>query len=242
MSAKTSDELGGQYTYSSHSFNQLTAINGDHLVTADHGDAYPRAMQLGITKDFPSSRSTRSAEVFTLPGRTGDNYTGATLTGLQLGSGRALTTGNSVPNGHPINGVNGSSTSLHRNVYLTSTDLSTLSTTFKWITTLPPSKGATWAEQPRMVKVSDTRFVLLFNVTDGKTDTLNYRLIDQNGNVLASKSWKGVPYNSNSQPILVGSQLYWASFVGASNGWPKLNYLYQMDLTNLSAPSLVEQN
>jgi hypothetical protein len=55
-------------------------------------------------------------------------------------------------------------------------------------------------------------------------------------------------HNSNSQPILIGSQLYWANFVGTltgwgtSTGWPHPNYLYQMDLTNPSAPSLVEQN
>ena len=81
----------GSYSYSSHSFNQLVSGTDTDLVVADHGDAYPRAIQVGVASGYPAGTGYfRSYDVFELLGGIGANYTGTTLTGLQVGSGRAL--------------------------------------------------------------------------------------------------------------------------------------------------------
>ena len=73
--------------YSSHSFNQYMAVDGNYFVGADHGDAYPRAMM--ITKYNNAITSTSLSGVnpyqpFKITGETGNNYTGASLGGLAI--------------------------------------------------------------------------------------------------------------------------------------------------------------
>jgi hypothetical protein len=228
----------GTYSYSSHSFNQLVSGSDTDLVVADHGDAYPRAIQVGVAHGYPTGAgSFASYDVFALLGSIGANYTGTTLTGLQVGSGRALVTGNSVPHNHAIGGVTGDAPS--RNVYVVSTDLATGTPVFRWITSYNPF-GTTWAGEPRMVKLSESRFVLLFSVMTSTSETLNYRLLDESGAVLAQKSWANVSFDASSQPLGVGSRLYWAGFgMSPSGGSMENYYLYGVDLTDPTAPTLM---
>ncbi len=227
------------YSYSSHSFNQLVSGSDTDLVVADHGDAYPRAIQVGVASGYPASGYFRSYDVFEFQGSIGANYTGTTLTGLQVGSGRALVTGNSVPHDQPVGGVTGDGYDLQRNVYVVSTDLATGTPVFRWITSYDPL-GTTWAGEPRLVKLSDSRFVLLFGVMTSTSETLNYRLLDASGAVLAQKSWANVSFDASSQPLGAGSRLYWAGFgMTPSGGSMDDYYLYGLDLTDPTAPMLM---
>lgn len=231
MAVATYEQAHGAWTspYSSHSFNQFVRVSGDDLVTADHGDAYPRGIQLAVAKGYATgSASFTEKNIFSFPGQIGDNYTGTTLTGMEVGGGAALVTGNSVPHDQAVGGVTGDDGSLSRNVYLISTNIETQTPTFRWITSFSPN-GMTAAGEPRLVKVSESRFVLLFDVTDGVDHTLNYRLVDNQGNVLAEKSWPNTIYNPISEPILIGSRLYWAGYGNAD--FPSMSplYLYALD-------------
>lgn len=83
-------EVGTYTGYVSHSFNQyILADHEGNLVTANHGDAYPRAIVLYKLFDKAGSEQIHSgplkygyAQTDRFPGETGANYTGATLGGL----------------------------------------------------------------------------------------------------------------------------------------------------------------
>lgn len=82
--------IGGYWDYTSHSFNQfIIADSLGNIVTADHGDAYPRCMALRLWKGRAGETTLEterydlgSVTTDTFLGETGNNYTYATLGGL----------------------------------------------------------------------------------------------------------------------------------------------------------------
>lgn len=74
--------------YVSHSFNQFVLVDqNQNIVTLDHGDAYPRSIELMRYRNAKAggdkfSGSVDSSSLLTFPGATGDNYTGATVGGF----------------------------------------------------------------------------------------------------------------------------------------------------------------
>ncbi len=224
--------------YSSHSFNQFIRTNGNDLVTVDHGDAYPRAIQLGVAKDFASGSTLFDVyPLFKFKGSVGDNYTGTTVTDLEVNTKKALITGNSVPHSKAVGGVTGFASNLKRNVYLISSDLATGKSVFKWVTSHSP-KGTTSTGEPRLAKINDTRFALLFDAEKAGKHTLHYRLVDDSGKTLASKTWPGVPHSSASEPLIIGTKLYWAGFSNPDKS--DLLFLYTIDIADPAAPRLIQ--
>lgn len=85
--------------YTSHSFAQELAVDtNDQIVSADLGDAYPRAIKLtryGQRAEFDAGARIpdQTIDILEIPGETGDNTTGVTLGGLEaLGNGSYLCT------------------------------------------------------------------------------------------------------------------------------------------------------
>jgi len=74
--------------YVSHSFNQFVLIDQNrNIVTVDHGDAYPRSIELMRYKsvrggDDKFSGGVAGSSLLTFPGAVGENYTGATVGGF----------------------------------------------------------------------------------------------------------------------------------------------------------------
>ncbi len=74
--------------YVSHSFNQFILTDSDqNIVTLDHGDGYPRSAVIMRYSLKPGQNpiynpELASVNLFTFPGETGDNFTGASLGGL----------------------------------------------------------------------------------------------------------------------------------------------------------------
>ena len=68
----------------SHSFAAYVRIDGDHTIYADHGDAYPRSHSLQVEQDGKGILY-RQDFAPSLGGKTGDNYTGIYLGGLEVG-------------------------------------------------------------------------------------------------------------------------------------------------------------
>ena len=64
-----------------------------------------------------------------------------------------------------------------------------------------------------MVKLSDTRFAILYQTTTGKKNVLNYVVVDNNGKKIYSKKYSGYIMNGSSQPILYEGYIQWASSV-----------------------------
>lgn len=63
----------------SHSFATYVRMDGDRIVYADHGDAYPRSIVLQVEQ---GGKITKKIDLIKIPGEIGDNYTGAYLGGL----------------------------------------------------------------------------------------------------------------------------------------------------------------
>lgn len=74
--------------YVSHSFNQFVLVDREqNIVTLDHGDAYPRSIELMRYRNAKAggdkfSGSVDSSSLVTFSGAIGDNYTGATVGGF----------------------------------------------------------------------------------------------------------------------------------------------------------------
>jgi len=109
MTATTFQQLGG-WADSSHSFQQLVAMNGSNLVMIDHGDGYPRAIQMGVMADYPTQLLVTTYNLFEFNGAVGDNFTGATVTGLVSGPSGIVVVGNSIRQPNAPNGRLGSNT------------------------------------------------------------------------------------------------------------------------------------
>lgn len=234
MTATTFDELGG-VSYSSHSFQQLVAMNGTSLVMVDHGDAYPRAIQMGVMPDYPTQRTVNTYDLFDFNGEEGDNFTGASVTSMVSGPSGVVVLGNSIPQPDAPNGSLGSADE-KRNVFGISADPATGQHTVHWYTTFA-FNGTYAVTEPRSAQVADNRYAVLFGVQHGTRYELDYLLINSAGDILASDRFADVLYTPISDPIVIGSTVYW---VGDDPRYspPSPAYLFGLDVTDPMAPAL----
>ncbi|MCD8336167.1 MAG: hypothetical protein LUD18_02645, partial [Lachnospiraceae bacterium] len=201
--------------YVSHSFNQFILVDdSNNLIAVDHGDAYPRAAilfryskQAGINT---FSGSTSSVKLLSFQGATGNNATGASLGGLEYSSSSYLVAGNSV--------TQDSNWSSHtaRNIFVTVTSRSSLSSTsVKWITDYD-TDGSISASTPQLVKLGSDSFLLLWTTTEytisgntgSKQSKLHYVYLDGQGNT-TSEIYTVNGQLSDCKPIVSGGSVYW---------------------------------
>jgi len=240
MTATTFDQLGG-CAYCSHSFQQLVVMNDGNLVLIDHGDGYPRGVQMGVMANYPAQRRVSTYDLFPFNGATGDNFTGATVTGLVSGPSGIVVVGTSIQQPNAPNGPLGSGDE-KRNVYAIWADPASGAHTVHWLTDFAP-QGAENALEPRVVQVGVDRYAVLFSVQNESGYRTEYRLIDSAGTVLASGFFPGMFFCSVSQPILIGGKLYWAGTEpNDPNSWNSSppSYLFRLDV-KLFPPSPAKQ-
>jgi len=237
MTATTFDRLG--YANCGHSFQQLVAMNGTSLITIDHGDAYPRAIQMGVIADYPAQRRVTTYNLFEFNGAIGDNFTGATVTGLVSGPSGIVVVGNSIRQPDAPNGTLGSADE-HRNIYAIWADPASGAHTVHWLTDFAP-QGASDALEPRVVQVGPDRYAVLFSVHSHGSYRMEYRLIDSAGTVLASTSFPGVFFCAVSDPILIGGKVYWVGIEPDSWTPPVPDYLFGIDVSDPVTPTLLSR-
>jgi len=221
-------------SYVSHSFNQFARFKDNDLVLVDHGDAYPRSVKVTSVKDYRTTNQKKDtkADVLQFLGETGNNYTGATIGGMEVGFGHIIVCGTSVPHKHAVRGVTGNSSSYLQNVYLIVIDRKTGKKSFKWVTKVNPKDKNTWISETRMVKLSDDRFAVLYSVTDKKGEYLYYKVFNDSGKQLLSKKYKNVPFQAQSQPILSKGYIIWLEAVHSSTDY------YGVDTKSIRIPAL----
>lgn len=235
MVATTFGQLG-DVPYSSHSFQQLVSAHGSRLVAVDHGDAFPRAVQVAIWSNYPASRILALHDVFKFNGAIGNNFTGAAVTGLVNGSQGIVVLGHSIQHPGAPGGTLGSA-SENRNAFAVKVNATTGAATVQWLTSFTAG-GTQEAGEPRVVQVASDRWAVLFDVRNGATHRLEYRLLDSAGTVLASATFAGVFHASIGDPLLIGTDLYWVGIEeGASNPAPA--YLFGLDVADPHAPTLL---
>ncbi len=157
QSSKVSNNKTG---YVSHSFNQLIDVSSDgYIVTADHGDAFPRSIVMFNWKNPNLTTPNPSvAEVFSIKGSNGDNDTGVKIGGLEVSSTSVLLAGTSVTQN------NNFGNNADHNVFVTSTprdNFNTKASTINWITKYDGKSIA--ASNPYLLEVKKDIFILLWN-------------------------------------------------------------------------------
>jgi glucan-binding YG repeat protein len=195
--------------YVSHSFNQFVRYDNGNILYIDHGDAYPRSIRATLVKD---DHSTRRLDLFEFQSGVGHyNFTGATLSGLGIGVSNNVIVGMAQPHDHAINGVTGYNNYMAYNVYQIIFDKELNQSTFKWITQYNPLETSKSVNEPRLIRVSNNKFAIIFSNKENGVDMLQYRLIDDEGNILASHSYKGIYFPASSDPVILNENIVWVA-------------------------------
>ena len=210
VNIKTMKASNVSYNYSSHSFNQFTRFKDNSLYLVDHGDAYPRSIAVTKVDKYKTDNQTTNVDtVFDFMGKTGDNYTGASIGGTEVGQHHILIAGASVPHKNKVKGVTGYGYSLKKNVFLITVDRVTGKKRFKWLTTYHPKRSNVTVGNVKLVKISDTRFAVLYSTQEKNKNTLHYLVVDDSGNVVYKKSYKDVLFTGSNQPLFAGGYIMW---------------------------------
>jgi hypothetical protein len=199
-------------SYASHSFGQRVRFKDGALYVADHGDAYPRSMQLTWQKGYGTKTAgiVQSVDAFTIMGVTGNNYTGASLDGMEVGKSNVLMCGTSVPQNYAVQGIKGDSPKYKRNLYVTVTNRTSGKTKVKWLTIYKPT-GKTGVVSASMVKLSEERFGILYVVNSGGKNVPHYMVIDGNGEKVFKRKIDGVITNGVSNVVFSAGRIVWVS-------------------------------
>lgn len=196
--------VNNNYGYVSHSFNQFVKIEDGHIIALDHGDAYPRSFmifkyQTDLTtgKFLPGySSPCTKIPVLQFEGTAGNNKTGASVGGFEISDDHYLVAANTV--------VQDSDFSSHktRNVFVAAVDESTSDVKINYLTDY--AEGEETTTTPQLVKISGTRFMVLWT----KGDQVYYTLVDDHGEKVGTiHHFEG--NLSDCQPVVSGNKVVW---------------------------------
>ena len=217
------------YGYVSHSFNQFVKTEDGHIIALDHGDAYPRAFiilkyQTDFTKGkFSPGYYTQCTKIPVLQfeGSTGNNATGASAGGFEISDDHYLVAANTV--------IQDSTFSSHktRNVFVTAVDKNTSKVTIHYLTNY--DEGEETTTTPQMVKISGTRFMILWT----KGDQVYTAIVDNNGQKVGEiQHFTGSL--SDCQPVISNGKVVWYTW---KNG--DINF-YDVNTTDLTDHNVIE--
>ena len=217
------------YGYVSHSFNQFVKTEDGHIIALDHGDAYPRAFiilkyQTDFTKGkFSPGYYTQCTKIPVLQfeGSTGNNTTGASAGGFEISDDHYLVAANTV--------IQDSTFSSHktRNVFVAAVDKNTSKVTTHYLTNY--DEGEETTSTPQMVKISGTRFMVLWT----KGDQVYTAIVDNNGQKVGEiQHFTGSL--SDCQPVVSNGKVVWYTW---KNG--DINF-YDVNTTDLTDHNITE--
>ena len=156
------------FGYVSHSFNQFILVDGNYVLTLDHGDAYPRSVVMHRT-DFSSGvpsgwYSLETIDVFPIADSTGHyNDTGVAVGGFASSDTHYLAVGNSTSQAGGIDFWG-----YQRNIFITATpkdQFSEEATKVTWITDYDEGADVSLGT-PILTQLQDGRFFLMWRVQD----------------------------------------------------------------------------
>ena len=199
-------------SYASHSFNQFAKFKDDALYLLDHGDAYPRSLELTTVLGYGTKGQTvSSSSLVSLQGGTGGNFTGCRVGGMEIGSSNVLVCGTSQPHKKKIGKISGFGYDYKYNAFLALANRKSGKVTFKWLTTYHPKTTSVTVGETRMVKLTDNRFAVLYSTTQKGKSTLNYAVYSDTGKKIYSKKYSNIVFYGDSQPILYNGSIVWIS-------------------------------
>lgn len=213
--------MNSSFGYVSHSFNQFVKIEGNKMITVDHGDAHPRSIALiqyptDVSTGKFQSRSCSVTDVLAFPGETGQNTTGASAGGFEISDSSYLIAGNSV-----VQDENNLTRST-RNVFVAAVDKGTSKVTMNWLTSYAEGDGTT--STPHMVKLPNGNYMILWS----RDNTVYYTLTDKNGKSV-SNIYHHAGSLSDCVPAVINGKLIWYTWKN------NLMTFYDINLSDLSA-------
>ncbi len=232
MSLLNADDLGEfQRNHVGHDFNQFAMADGNEFIVVDHGDAYPRSIKVSWLRtesmyagerDWYNPRKrglfspSKEKEILNIPGEIGANQTGVSI-------GSALHTANKVLVG--VNRIDYSKATGFdsfnitgkdvdkRDVILYSLDKNTLEVIENKYTDYTLDKNTTYTA-PKMVKLDETRIILIWNKLNLKSDksVLQYLIVDENGNKLSEIKILEDMKIADESPIVYNNKVVWSEY------------------------------
>lgn len=193
------------YGYVSHSFNQFILADGETLMAADHGDAYPRAAVIIRYGRKPGDEQfvsqCQSVESMTYCGSCGANDTGAAMGGFEASESSYLVAGLTVVQDGSVDLMRG-----QRNVYVSATpkDTFTSEDTKVYYLTDYADKSYTSVSVPHLVMLSQDRFVILWTVDE----TLYYAFLDSEGKPIG-ETYQIEGALSDCKPVVKDGKVIW---------------------------------
>ncbi len=191
--------------YVSHSFNQFVRVADGVLNRVDHGDLYPRGIAYTMTNVADEIASPfQVGLVWEFDDGRYDNYTGASLGGMELSDSRLLVA------------LNKDVTFFKnpRNVFVASLDLSSGEAMPPTQVTSYEATSSVTCLTPHLVRVNDRHFLLMWAEKNEDTGAYSaqFALLDHSGNVVAGPVRKVLPI-SDCQPIVLsdGSVAWYVS-------------------------------
>ena len=201
--------------YASHSFNQFIVSTGSKIYSADHGDAYPRAI---VAKDITPNSSKQAYYFINFKGQTGNNYTGSTLNGFETSNNGAslIAAGTITDQDKAYSG----SRSGAKNVWIGVAPTNGSQASIKYLTNFE-FNGNTSATDPALVKINENRFLVLWitkSISESTHGSVQYVFIDGQGNTVSPVySMNGAL--SDCQPIVAGNNIVWYVTGGSDDLW-----------------------
>lgn len=215
------------FGYVSHSFNQFIRVENGNIITVDHGDAYPRsiclikyntdASQGSFVPDWNSHCDTY--DIISIPGRTGDNYTGASVGGFEISDTSYLIAGNNTYSYGTQNSP--------RNVFIAAVSKETKEVTVTNLTSY--EMGDSGAATPHLISLNNGTYLMLWS----SHDSIFYTQIDGDGKPIGEvMQLEG--NLSDCVPILSGNKVLWYTI-----GQGELTF-YEIPCDNLADAKVVE--
>lgn len=238
------------YGYVSHSFNQFIQMENGKIVAVDHGDAHPRSIVLvrypsvvtssGFTNGISYSSTCKATDIMAFEGKSGDNYTGATVGGFEISDTAYLTAGS-------VDIDSTAKYSAGQDIFVGVVSKSTDAVKVNKITNYTAGQGTT--DTPQFVKIGTNSYMLLWH----RGSSVYYTKIDGNGNQV------GAIYSlagdlSDCVPVLAGDKLVWYTWKNETLQFYQINindlsdyavknvvsgHSYQVSATNASDASVV---
>ena len=212
------------FGYVSHSFNQFIQMENGKIVAVDHGDAHPRSIVLvrypsivtssGFTNGISYSSTCKATDIMAFEGKSGDNYTGATVGGFEISDTAYLTAGS-------VDIDSTAKYSAGQDIFVGVVSKSTDAVKVNKITNYTAGQGTT--DTPQFVKIGTNSYMLLWH----RGSSVYYTKIDGNGNQV------GAIYSltgdlSDCVPVLAGDKLVWYTWKN------EILQFYQININDLS--------
>lgn len=222
-----------QEGYVSHSFNQFIKSNGEYIYRVDHSESNNIGMEnqylsvngITLTKYDKNgvSTNTKSSVPIEFDIHNG-NYTGASIGGFEIGSGKCL-----IAYSQDI-----STSSKCRNIYVSVTDEYFNKSQNIALTEYKADNSIT-CRTPQMVKINENLFLVMWEECDLSTNKTVIKAMTVDSNAKTISDATTLPYRlSDCQPVLCSdSSVKWYVTDDSS---PKLYSIYPYEL---SMPNMV---